>query len=67
VGTEFGPAAVKKGKRYALVVRSFPFLQVNVNGGCGGTLFGFDGQTGEWRREGRFFGDLVFATFVEPA
>jgi len=63
-----GPAMVKKGKRYALLVRSRPFLQVTLNKGrCDGEVWGFDGSTGEWERAGRIFGDLVFTTLVQPA
>jgi hypothetical protein len=63
-----GPATVKKGKRYALLVRSFPFLQVTLNQGrCDGEVWGFDGSTGEWERVGGIFGDLVFSTIVAPA
>jgi hypothetical protein len=61
-----GPATVKKGKRYALLVRFRPILQVNVNGRCDGSLFGFDGATGEWERI-PFSGGLVFTTRVQPA
>jgi hypothetical protein len=63
-----GPATVKKGKRYALLVRSRPFLQVTLNKvRCDGEVWGFDGSTGEWERAGGIFGDLVFTTRVQPA
>ena len=65
-----GPARVKKGKRYALVVRgasgTSPFLQINLNGGCPGSVSEFDGDLGAWVRDD-VIGDLVFDTFVERA
>ena len=61
-----GPARVKKGKQYALVVRGagsdHPSLQLNLNGGCKGSVFGFNDLTGKWERG---FGDLVFETSVK--
>ena len=66
--SSLGPARIKKDKRYALVVATGTspelYLQLNVNGGCEGTLFDFNGDTSKWERN-RIVGDLVFETFVE--
>jgi len=66
--SDLGPAQVKKGKRYALVVATGSnidlYLQLNLNGGCGGALYDFNGETSQWERN-RVVGDLVFETFVE--
>jgi hypothetical protein len=66
--SSLGPARVKKGKGYALVVAAASgtnlYLQLNLNGGCAGALFDFNGETSKWERN-RIVGDLVFETFVE--
>jgi hypothetical protein len=62
-----GPATVKKGKRYALLVRFRPILQVTLaKNRCDGEVWGWDDLTSAWVPVGDIFGDLVFSTRVQP-